>query len=271
MDAEFHDVIIEKDLFSLGTDKVKDYIAHVYCDKGKCKLGFNDREIYINEGDSAIFTITKLIHDVMPDKDFEVTVIYVSNSFIQVSSPDSNYSVKGTMALYRNPVIWLDEKRRRICKEDFAYIEYRLNDKEHHFYKEALSSALRSLFLDFFDFHVRAEGNKTEISSPQADLMTKFLALLENGDFKTHRELSYYADKLCVTPKYLSAVTKKISGLSANYWINRFTVLELRRYLKQSSLSVSQIADEFCFSSLGYFSRYIYNNLGQYPSAYREK
>lgn len=271
MQESFNDVIIEKHLFSLGTDKVKDYIAHIYCDKGSCEVCFNDKNIEITSGDSAIFIATKLVSDVQPSKDFTVTVIYVSERYISLANPDNNYSVKGTIFLRDNPVMLLDKKHQQICKNDFQQVEFRFSDVKHNFYQEALLSSLRTLFIDYFDFHYRITLGHKNISSIQADLVSKFFNLLEHGDYKQHRDLTYYADKLCVSSKHLSQTCKQISGFSANYWINRFTVIELQRYLKDTSYSLSDIADIFCFSSQAYFSRYVYNNLGQYPSHYREK
>ncbi|MGF0097582.1 helix-turn-helix domain-containing protein [Prevotella sp. SGI.027] len=73
-----------------------------------------------------------------------------------------------------------------------------------------------------------------------------------------------------VTPKYLSEVCKIVSGKTAFYWINRFTTIHLRRLLKEHELSFKQISDQFGFSSLAYFSRYVQKNLGMPPSAFRE-
>ena len=268
---KFKDVIIEKNLSSLGTDKVKDYIAHIYCDKGSCEIGFNEKTFTIHAGDCAIFTITKLVHDIKPAKDFRVTCIYVSESYIALANPYNNYQVKGTLSLFNNPIIWLDKKRRHICKNDFLQIEERYNNTQHHFYEEVLLSCLRTLFIDFFDFHYQITQGEKHISSAQADIMNRFIAMLESGEYKQHREVTYYADKLFTTSKHLSQVSKNVSGLSANYWINRFTSIELQRYLTDSSLTLSQIAEEFCFSSLSYFSRYVCKFLGKQPSAYREK
>ena len=267
--SEFDGVIIEKDWFSLGTDRMSNYVAHVYCSQGSCVIGFNDRDILIKQNDCAIFPVTKLVYNIRPGSDFKVEVIYVSNEFTLFSSPDSNYYVRGVTALYHNPVIALNSKDARLCRNGFQCVEYRLKDKNHNFYKEALSSALRSLFLDFFDFHARVCSGEKYFSSPQADLMIKYLSILEQGGFKTHRDISYYADKLCVSSKYLSATSKKISGLPASSWINRFTVLELQRYLKDNAFTLSQIAEEFCFSSSAYLSRYVQRHLGRHPSAYR--
>ncbi len=101
--------------------------------------------------------------------------------------------------------------------------------------------------------------------------MNRFLSLLENGEFRTHREVTWYADQLCVTAKYLSEVSKKVSGYSANFWINRYTSLEISRLLRDKSLSFVAISDMLGFSSPAYFSHYVSHNLGLNPTAYRDR
>lgn len=123
--------------------------------------------------------------------------------------------------------------------------------------------------LDFFDFHSvinREEG----VSAQNASLMSRFLDMLENGDYRHNREVTYYADALCVTPKYLSEVSKKVSGYPANYWINRYTALDIARLLRDKTLTFVQISDMFHFSSPAYFSRYVQRMLGVNPTRYRE-
>ena len=77
------------------------------------------------------------------------------------------------------------------------------------------------------------------------------------GDCREHREVKYYADALCVTPKYLSEVCRLVSGYSASYWIARYTALDISRQLRDRTLSIEAVADLFHFSSLSHFSRYV--------------
>ena len=132
-----------------------------------------------------------------------------------------------------------------------------------------LINAVQTMILDFFDFHAELYG-MDKISSQNHQLMEQFIEMLERGDYRMQREIGYYADKLCVTAKYLSEVSKKVSGLPANYWITRYTALEISRQLRDRSLTFTDIADEFGFSSLSHFSRYVINYLGAKPSDFRE-
>ena len=177
--------------------------------------------------------------------------------------------MKGQLSLFSNPVIHLSPEQQILCRCDFDILEQRVDDTGHLFYRETLINAMQTAILDFFDFHARIYGN-TDISTQNASIMSCFLAMLEEGVYREHRELSYYADRLCVTSKYLSEVSKKVSGYAANYWINRYTILDISRQLRNKSLTFVQISDMFGFSSPAYFSRYVQRNLGVKPSDYRE-
>jgi AraC-like DNA-binding protein len=93
--------------------------------------------------------------------------------------------------------------------------------------------------------------------------------LLSTGISRTEREVSYYAERLHVSPKYLSATIKRVTGHSVSSFIDRHTVPILKKYLNDERLSLTQIADRMNFTSLSYFSRYCTKHLGQSPSEYR--
>ena len=130
------------------------------------------------------------------------------------------------------------------------------------------SSSTGKIIIDFFDFHSHLYG-VDNIPLQSATIMSRFLNMLENGTYRRHREVNWYADKLCVTPKYLSEVSRKISGYAANYWIHRYTVLDISRLLRDKSLTFVSISDMFDFSSPAYFSRYVQQHLGVSPTEYR--
>ena len=82
-------------------------------------------------------------------------------------------------------------------------------------------------------------------------------------------EVSYYANRLHVSPKYLSATVKRVTGHSVSSYINRATVPIIKKYLDDERLSLTQISELMNFTSLSYFSRYCSKHLGQSPSEYR--
>lgn len=78
-----------------------------------------------------------------------------------------------------------------------------------------------------------------------------------------------YADRLCITPKYLSAVCKATTGKTASDIINRYVVEDIRRLLKQPGKSIKEIANELDFPNLSFFGKYVKKHLGTSPTQYR--
>lgn len=263
------DIIIADRLGVVPLDCGEEYLAHLLCLGGSCRYIFNGQEYELREGDLSIVRKRKMVRRVEPSDDFRCRIIYARPGFIELCTPQSNYGMKGSLALFLNPVMHLTPEQQIVCRRDFEYLEQRIADTGHRFYRETLINAMQAAILDFFDFHAAIYG-ESEISTQSASIMNRFLKMLEEGTFREHREISYYADCLCVTPKYLSEVSKKVSGYAANYWINRYTILDITRLLRDKSLTFVQISDMFNFSSPAYFSRYVQQNLGVRPSDYRE-
>lgn len=201
--------------------------------------------------------------------DFRVDVIYVTQQFIEISTPQSNYGMRGQLSLYQNPIMKLTPVQQEVCQRNFEAVRRRLSQTEHCFRRDALLNAVQCMIIDFFDFHAHLYGTD-KISGQHHQLMEQFIDMLERGDFRQNRDISYYADKLCITPKYLSDVSKKVSGLPATFWITRYTSLDISRLLRDRSLSFTDISELFGFSSLSHFSRYVQTNLGAKPSDFRE-
>ena len=90
-------------------------------------------------------------------------------------------------------------------------------------------------------------------------------------DYHTkERNLSFYADKLFLTPKYLSKLIKTISGKSAHEWIDSFVILEAKNLLKYSDMSIKSIVYELNFPNQTTFYRFFKTKTGMTPSEYRK-
>lgn len=262
-------LIIEHHCEKIDDDDMYNYIAHIICTQGKIAFDFNGNSFVLNKGEAMILTLLNKIENINKSSDFEPKCIYIQPEFIERCTPRNNYGIKGTLALYQNPIMQMDEFYFKRLLLDFTQIEERLNDKDNDFQEDTLISVTQLLFLDFFHIHAQRNG-LANISFQDSDIIARFMQMLEHGDYIKNREISYYADKLCVTPKYLSEVCKNVSGKTANYWITRFTTIHIRRLLQDREMSFTDISNYFKFSSPAYFSRFVQKNLGTSPSHFRE-
>ena len=262
-------IVLASTLEGAGRGELADYLLHAYCHEGCCTFTYNSKVFMFAAGDCLIMRRSDLLESVHPTEDFRVEVIYVTPEFIAISTPQSNYGTKGSISLFENPVMHLTPDQQKVCALDFDYIRRRLTLPKHNFHREAMRNAIECMIIDFFDFHAEQYGNE-RISDQYAHVMEGFLALLEHGDYRKNREIGYYADKLCVTSKYLSEVSKKISGYAANYWINRYTALDISRQLRDRRKTITDLTYLYDFSSPSYFTRFVQKYLGISPSDMRE-
>lgn len=256
-------------LEDIWNEKLHDYIAHVICMGGELNFEYYGSSFTIHTGEGMIFPCSPGIKAVNVGEGLMLDIIFVSSDFLEVCTPRNNYGIKGSLSLHNNPVMTMDADHFQQLQEDFQIIERRWRDKSHLFHTDIMICAVETMFLDFYNVHAIKSGS-TEVSFQDTDIMSRFMTLLQQGEYVEHREVSYYADKLFVSPKYLSEVCKNVSGMTANYWITRFTVIHIRRLLRDKELSFTEIADKFRFSSLAYFSRFVQKNLGASPSSFRE-
>lgn len=262
------EVIIRYTLDGIGEGEVAFHLAHILCLSGRCEIVYNHNLFTIEEKDCAIIRTSGLIESIRASEDLSVMVVYVDPVFIEKSTPNNNYGMRGSLSLAQDPVMHLNDEEFRRCKKNFEEIARRKDMVWHHFMDEMMISVIQTMILDFYDFHMRINGH-AEIQTQSASVMRRFMTILESGEYRKNREVSYYASELCVTPKYLSEISKSISGNSASWWINRFTILDISRQLRDRSQSFTEISDMFNFSSLSYFCRYVQRYLGMSPSEYR--
>ena len=273
-------IIIDHTLKRIGEAAFAEYLCHAYCYGGYCTFQRNGQTFRFEAGDCLIIARRgDLVMNLKESEDFRVDVIYVTQKFIEMSTPQSNYGMRGQLFLFQNPIMKLKPEQQEICRLNFEAVKRRLKQTDHHFRHDALMNSVECMIIDFFDFHSKLYP-ADKISSQQHQLMEEFMVMLERGDFRQNRDIGYYADKLCVTSKYLSEVCKKVSGLPAAFWITRYTSIDISRLLRERlrvgdrrsgfRYSFTDISDMFGFSSLSHFSRYVLTNLGAKPSDFRE-
>jgi AraC-like DNA-binding protein len=97
----------------------------------------------------------------------------------------------------------------------------------------------------------------------------RFIGLVAEH-FKQHRDLDFYADKLCISKKYLSTLLKEHTGMTAFMWIEQYVVLYAKSSLSSTKMTIQQVSDELNFPSQSVFGKYFKRIEGISPKAYRE-
>lgn len=262
-------VILEKNLDNLMLPERRSYREFILCRGGMCEIQCNDKSFTLTANNCAMI-MTRFINGVAPSRNFDCEVIYIEENFLRQSEPNHPYIIQATLMLSKNPIIELLPQDQELCRLLFYNFGLRIEDRRHKFYDEILRTSARMLVLDLFDIYSRTHGSDL-MSRGSADIMSRFFNMLQDKEYRENREVAYYAQELCVVPKYLSEISNKTSGFSASYWINRFTAFDINQLLHEGKMTPAEIAKMFHFTSTSYFNRYVKRYLGAYPNEIRQQ
>ena len=175
-------------------------------------------------------------------EDSHLMMVALSHDFMTEIRFDFNHIFEESINMLENPCVSLTDNQIGIARDFFALARTLLISPAR--FKEAiirgLLSSLVYLMADIW-IHNNIEGRRKEGSKTRSKLIfTRFLALVT--EFHTQeRGMAFYAEKLKLTPKYLSKLIKQVSGRSAPDWIDSFVILEAKNLLKYSEHSIKHI------------------------------
>lgn len=256
------------DFNSVNSKELSYTCMHLLCLAGEGSFVFNERCYHFVKNDLIVVPMPHRISNLSAHIDLQVEWFAASNTFLQNLLPSNNYSIGGSISLNQNPIIKLSNEQARNLLDDFHRLRDRMNDCNLLFYKELMGSLCLTMMYDIFEAHAQREATDAH-SDRTAYIVKQLMALLATGISRTERNVSYYAKRLNVSPKYLSATIKRMTGHSVSSYIDRHTIPILKNYLNDERLSITQIAEQMNFTTLSYFSRYCTKHLGQPPSEYR--
>ena len=255
-------IVFRKDLAGCINFNIIGKVMHILCEKGSFSFLQNHIRYNVSKGDLVIFLNGTVVSDLRQSKDFKGIILEFSESFFYTDNVKNNYIIIGHLSLLKNPVIRLNDRQFKICISSLYLIENKLNDSENLFREELLAALLKVHVLEILNIHATIYSKIPPDSRP-ASIMAEFISMLEKGEYKTHRNLAFYASELCISPHYLSEVSKLTSGQPASYWIERFTLQSLLRHIIRREYSLTELAYKFNFSSLSHISRFIKKHSGK--------
>jgi len=122
---ERQDIIIENTLENLADKRFTGYLCHAFCRNGHCTFSFNNEQFRFEAGNCLIISRCDMATNIVQSADFVVDAIYVTQEFIEVCTPQSNYGMKGHLALFNNPIMRLKPEQQEVCMLNFDYIKRR--------------------------------------------------------------------------------------------------------------------------------------------------
>lgn len=238
------------------------------CTKGKIRYRMDTQELVVHAGELLVVSERHVIDEYKPSKDMEGLCIMMSVDFFH-EIIKSVHDISSLFVFARmQPVMKLEDNEIMTFKEYFQAIKQKIRDNHNHFRKDLIRTLMLAMFYDVGNVIYRVK-NFDESLLRSEKVFTKFLKMVEEN-CKRERRVSWYAQQLCITPKYLSTAVKRISGRTAVEWIENYVTMELRVLLKNSAKSIKEITEEMNFPNQSFLGKYFKEHVGMSPSEYRK-
>lgn len=255
---------------TLNTSPIKsEWFVALLCIEGESTIYINNEMYSIHKNDILLCHPQTIFEHKITNLDFKYCGFCLSPEYVKQISLISSNSWNAILFIENNPIIALDKKESSLFLQYYNLIRSKFETESQHHLKQLIDMLLQAFIYEFHD----SMEKRIKIDPPQynsADnLFISFLDILVNS-YPKQRSVSYYAEKLFVTPKYLSAICKEISGETASDLITRYVKKDIENLLKQPNKTIKEIANELDFANLSFFGKYVKRIFGVSPKEYRE-
>jgi len=264
------------DAFMIEPCRFNCYIA-LFCIDGGFTIEINLKPVKVGRNSLVICLPGSICRVSEVDRErlgrLHIVVVAVSKELMSTIRFDFNSLFNESVSAIDTPCITLDEENHAICKKYFE-----LAEALYHSESSASRDALRYLASSIFYLlgaiwtnQIKDAQEHNPRRSPRSQtILDSFLKLVAEYH-NSERKVTFYADKMCLTPKYLSRVIKNASGRSAPEWIDSFVIMEAKNMLKYSDMPVKEIVFLLHFPNQSVFYKFFKTHTGLTPSEYRNK
>lgn len=254
----------------LQTSTRLNFILMAMCKKGKAQYSIDTRQQVVKPGDLLFVSERHVVDNYEASPDFECLCIMLTTEYYHGFVQDVKNVSSLLLFSMNNPVVPLTNKEIQVFTNYFETIREKMADTSHHYRSPLIKALLLAMFYDMSNviYRVERQGNRKHTRAEA--IFAHFIRLLEDN-FRTQHRVSWYAEQLCITPKYLSEIVKKISLRTPNEWIDSYVILEARVLLKNTTKSIKEITDELNFPNQSFLGKYFKEHVGVSPSEYRKR
>ena len=240
------------------------------CLKGHCRIRINLKEHELTEGVLVVTLPEQILQQVERSDDFTGVFIVVSGQFIDDVLPTVQQLFPLFFMIKEQPCVRLRPEEMEAVQEYYSFLQKKVKLKDNPFRKEITQGLLMALCYEIYDIYQGHAVKERTPKSRKEDLFERFIRYVYEF-YKEERSVSFYADKMFLTPKHLSTMVKEVSGKTAGEWIDSLVILEAKAMLKSSEQSIQEIADELHFANQSFFGKYFKHHTGFSPKEYRKQ
>nr|WP_315455977.1 helix-turn-helix domain-containing protein [uncultured Prevotella sp.] len=239
------------------------------CTSGHAQYTVDTKMHEVGAGDVIIISEEQVVADYMLSRDCKGIALIMSYDFFQ-NIVSGVHELSALFLFARtHPVFHLDNNQTKALENDIEHIKEKIIDTGHRFRRELVMTMLKALIIDMSDIIYRFQQIGEAGQTRAKAIFRDFIQTVEKN-YRTERRVSWYAQQLCITSKYLSETVRTVSRRTPSDWIDSYVTRELRVMLRNSTMSIKQIADELNFANQSFLGKYFKEHVGMSPSQFRK-
>lgn len=259
--------IRQEDVFPVRIDA----LVICICTGGSGTLAIDLRNYRITK--NTLFTIQpkNYISLIEASPDFTCNYIACSRHVVEDVIPKLTDVLPLLIHHRTDPVTLLSPEEAEGLNSFYSFLRKYVRGPRTPFKKQKILCLLQAALYEMMDINLKSKENVQEsVRTRKEEIMARFI-LAVSQDFRTERQVAFYANKLCITPKHLSSVVKEISGRTAGDWIENHVIMEAKVLLKTTDMTIQEIANYLNFANQSFFGKYFKHHTGESPTGYRKK
>jgi AraC-like DNA-binding protein len=241
----------------------------VFCMEGYIKFNLGLKNMMITKNQLCIILQDQIIQTTEVSPDFKAGFMVLKRNFFN----SQNHFIE-TINLHNNlmkqPYFDLSEKEMQEYIQIFNRIKEKIAETNHTFRTQIIQSYFQITFHNIYHLIVTRQSvvEKTNQNN-NAVVYERYIKMVEEHYRKEHN-VKFYADKICLTPKYLSSVIYEVSGKHASDWIHEYIVLEAKALLKSTDMNIKNISEILHFCTPSHFGRFFKRYTNYTPNEYKK-
>lgn len=246
-----------------------DFVAFAFCLSGQAAVTVNGHRYTAHKHDAVFIGVNSVVSDIVSSPDFACKIIIVS---AKLGLTFTNKAIfDALLKLQSTPVLHFTSDEIELQAKYYDLAIFKMQHPNLNYGRDTMLSLLRSIALDLLtsiNRHLDEDGAGSMLR--QSDkIFHRFITLLTENDGH-ERSVQWFADALCISPKYLTSICGQKTGKTASELIAASITERIRQQLQYSDKSIKEIAADLNFDNLSFFGKYVKKHLGMSPNNFRK-
>ena len=265
LDDNFDDEVLKGFSYTGKPIKIL-FVMQMMCVRGTMRIRVNLKEMVVEANDILLVAPGSIIDMVVCEGDCRMAVMHIDNAKI-ARQPTLKIMLQFRSVIkYECFITHFSQPAMEQMVNGYKLLSNIVNDNDLRYKDEALEGCFQMMISYWMSEIVKQDEKEAKIKISRNEQIFKSFLKLVQKNYMTNREVAFYADKLCITPKYLGVVVSQVSHRRPLDWIRDYVILDAKAMLLSREYSIQQISQMLTCPKPSFFSKYCREAVGYSPS-----